>query len=267
MPEGPECRKIAEQLAKRTSGVLLLGVEILGGRYKQKPPTGIDSATRSFPIGIIGAGVHGKFIYFIMKDEWSLWFTLGMTGGWSSDRHKHSRIKFKLDNGDLYFNDMRNFGTVKFVQGKFKLVEKLNNLGPDMLINNISDEDFIGRLREYSHWQITSAIMNQSIIAGVGNYIKCDSLWMAKINPHTIVKELSDNQLSVLSSSIKRVMRESLSSANARYDTLDNKESTDEEYNGRFLIYNKKFDPDGNSVVRELTQDNRTTHWCPEVQK
>ena len=266
MPEGPECRKIAEQLAKRISGRQLTEVEILSGRYIEKTPTGLGSILTSIPVETIGAGVHGKFIYFILKDEWSIWNTLGMTGAWSTTLQKHSRVKFKFNDGDLFFNDMRNFGTLKFVRGKFKLVEKLKSLGPDMLVDDVSDALFISKLREYNHWQVTSAIMNQAIIAGVGNYVKCDSLWMAKINPHSIVKDLSDNELRILNTSIKRVMNQSFNNSNPKYDELK-EVATNEEYANYCLVYNKKHDPDGNVVVRELTQDNRTTHWCPEVQK
>ena len=261
MPEGPECRKIGEALARRLSGRSIIAIEVLGGRYEQKPPSGLDEIRSNLPISVVGTGVHGKFLYWILKDEFSVWNTLGMTGSWSEAEEKHSRVKIVLNDGAVYFNDMRNFGTLKFVRGKFRLLEKLKSLGPDLLAEQVTDDTFIQRIRAHSHLQITVALMNQSIIAGVGNYIKSDSLWLARINPHRKVNELSDVELSNLNLAIKQVMNESFSNGDAAYDSDENA-----EYTRKHFVYNQKHDPDGNPVVREMTEDKRTTHWCPSVQ-
>ena len=263
MPEGPECRQYGELLAKRVSGRQLVDVKILSGRYQDKPPSGIESFKAQLPVEIVGAGVHGKFLYWILKDEYSLWNTLGMTGNWSLKPMKHSRVEFVLNNGSIFFNDMRNFGTLKFVRGKFQLLEKLKSLGPDMLAVDVDDELFIKRLRFCDNLQVTEALMNQSVVAGVGNYIKSDSLWLARINPHRHVKDVSDKELENLNRAIKQIMRESYDKG---VKTLSLSEER-QEYSGKFLVYNQKADPDGNEVVRELTADQRTTHWCPAVQK
>jgi DNA-formamidopyrimidine glycosylase len=261
MPEGPECRRIGEALARRLSGREIISIDVLSGRYDQKPPSGIDDLRSALPIGIVGAGVHGKFLYWILKDEHSVWNTLGMTGGWSESEEKHSRVKFTLNDGVIYFNDMRNFGTIKFVRGKFRLLEKLKSLGPDMLATDVSDLEFIERMRHHSHHQVTVALMNQSIVAGVGNYIKSDSLWLARISPHKKVADLTDLELSNLNRAIKQIMHESFSTGGKTGGAYS------DQYTSRHIVYNQKHDPDGNPVVREMTEDKRTTHWCPDVQK
>ena len=64
MPEGPECRRMGIQLAKRVSGRKLQDIKIISGRYdKHGPPTGFDKFMEWTPTGIHGAGVHGKFIF------------------------------------------------------------------------------------------------------------------------------------------------------------------------------------------------------------
>ena len=262
MPEGPQCRQYADLLAKRVSGRSLVDIRVLGGRYQDKPPSGLPSFKTQLPVEIVGAGVHGKFLYWILKDEFSLWNTLGMTGNWSSNITKYSRAEFILSDGSIFFNDMRNFGTLKFVRGKFQLLEKLKSLGPDMLATDIDNKLFIRRMRFCDNLQITEALLNQSVIAGVGNYIKSDSLWLSRINPHRHVKDIQDIELEDLNRAIKQVMREG-------YDHVKtiSLETERHEYNVKYLVYNQKSDPDGNEVVRELTSDQRTTHWCPIVQK
>jgi len=266
MPEGPEVRRIAQALAKRVSGKVLSRVEILSGRYEKKPPSGIDILVSQLPLKVVGVGCHGKFMYWILDDEYSVWCTLGMTGGWSEVLTKHSRVCFRIDDTTVYFNDQRNFGTLKFVRGKFALIEKLTSLGPDILATDVDDTTFIKCLRKKGTWEITKALMNQSVIAGVGNYIKADSLWLAKISPHRIVNDIPDGELCSLNRAIKQVMCESFKNLGIDIGNYKNFDDTSAEYQRPFLIYNQKMDPDGNPVVREQTGDGRITHWCPAVQ-
>jgi formamidopyrimidine-DNA glycosylase len=266
LPEGPEVRRIARHLADRVSGRTLKAIEVLGGRYQKKPPSGIEIIAKQLPIRVVGAGCHGKFMYWILDNEYSVWCTLGMTGGWSEAVSKHPRLCFYLDDGELYFNDQRNFGTIKFVRGKFKLIEKLTSLGPDMLAADVGDDVFIKQLRKKNNWEITKVLMDQSIIAGVGNYIKADSLWLAKISPYRTIDDMSDVELSSLNRAINHVMRESFENGGATIKNYKNFDDSGVEYGHKFLVYNQKTDPDGNEVIREQTADGRTTHWCPAVQ-
>ena len=267
MPEGPECRRIAESLAKFISNKKLVEVKLLSGRYTKKSPGGFESFSDDLPISVAGVGVHGKFIYWILNKEYSLWNTLGMTGSWGAAERKHSRVKFTFDDGTVvYFNDQRNFGTLKFVRGKHQLIEKLQSLGPDMLSEEVTPENFISRLRKKNSQNICKVLMDQSVVCGIGNYVKADSLWLAKISPHLNVSDISDSDLSLLNNCIKKVLRESYESGGATIKTYENFDGEKGEYAEQFLVYNRKTDSDGNEVVREHTPDGRTTHWSPKRQ-
>tara|TARA_Y100000310_G_scaffold208719_1_gene209330 strand:+ start:829 stop:1632 length:804 start_codon:yes stop_codon:yes gene_type:complete len=266
MPEGPECRRYAESLARRISGRELRGIELVSGRFTKKAPTGYAELLRELPLEVIGAGVHGKFIYWILKNEWFVYSTLGMSGAWHADPDDHTRIKFALNDGAVYYNDQRNFGTIKFIRGKYQLLQKLKSLGPDMLAGDVSDDVFIERMRKKNKWPIVKALMDQSIIAGVGNYIKADSLWLAQLSPYRCIDSLNNTELSNLNHAIKQVMQESFQRGGASIKTYKQFDGTEGEYSNRFLVYNQKVDPNGNEVVRELTEDGRTTHWVPKIQ-
>jgi len=267
LPEGPECRRITERLAQYVSGRHLQSVSFLGGRYIKKLPTGFDKFATNFPIEVVGVGVHGKFIYWIMKKDFSVWNTLGMSGFWSKERQPHSRVQFNFDDSSTaFFNDQRNFGTLKFVWGKQPLIEKLTSLGPDMLADDVADEMFIQQLRKKNSHNICKALMNQAVICGVGNYIKADSLWLAKINPHRDVQEISDEELRNLNRCVKQIIRESYNSGGATIRTYKNFDGQNGEYASKFLVYNRKIDPEGNKITKELTPDGRQTHWSPAIQ-
>lgn len=268
MPEGPEVRRYGLDLSEFVSGKVLKSVNVLSGRYTKKPIPGLLEIARTLPVKITGVGVHGKFLYWILKNDHYIWNTLGMTGHWSPNKKNHSRVEFCFDDkSKVYFNDQRNFGTVKIVRGKHYLLEKLKTLGPDMLADDVDDDVFFKAIRKKSKWPITKAIMNQSVIAGVGNYVKADSLWLSKISPHRIVNSLSDKDLSELNSAIKKILRESFRSGGATIRTYENFNGTLGQYAQRFLVYNQKNDPEGNQVVKEKTPDGRTTHWVPAIQK
>jgi formamidopyrimidine-DNA glycosylase len=268
MPEGPEVRRYGQSLAKAVSQKTLQQINVLSGRYTKKMIPGIHDILDDLPAKVTGVGVHGKFLYWMLNNDFYVWNTLGMTGHWSPEKRKHSRVEFCLSDGTkVYFNDQRNFGTLKFVRGRYYLLQKLNSLGPDMLANDVSDDVFIEKLRRKSTWPITKAIMNQSVVSGVGNYVKADALWLSCLSPHRTVDSLTNEDLTLLNKSIKKVLRESYNHGGATIRSYENFDGSLGEYTQRFLVYNQKKDPHGNEVTKEKTADGRTTHWVPSVQR
>jgi formamidopyrimidine-DNA glycosylase len=265
MPEGAEVRKYGESLAKKVSGSSLEEIKILSGRYTKKQPDGIDFFMGQLPGKIIGVGVHGKFLYWILSNDTYIHSTLGMTGHWSDTETKHTRVVFKTSRGNVYYSDQRNFGTLKFTAGKKTLIKKLESLGPDML-SDVTDDQFIESITRKKKWSLAKALMDQSVISGVGNYVKAESLWLSKLSPHRKVESLSDSDLLVLNRSIQTVLKESFQSGGATLRAYKNFDGTTGDYSSRFAVYDKKQDPDGNDVVKEKTEDGRTTHWVPSVQ-
>ena len=268
MPEGPEVKRTAEGLARAVSGKTITDIALISGRYTKKEPTGYQDIKSNLPIQVVGAGCHGKFIYMICKEENFIWSTLGMTGYWSAKANTHTRIKFSFSDGThVFFQDQRNFGTLKFVRGKHEMIKKLKSLGPDMLAEDVSDHKFREALRKKPKWDLAKVLMNQSVVCGVGNYIKADSLWLARLSPKRLVSSLSDEELSELNRCIKLIIRESFQSGGATIQAYTSFDGEVGEYTQRMLVYGQKTDPDGRTVIREETSDKRTTHWVPEIQK
>ena len=268
MPEGPECRKCAISFGEYAGGEILENIEVISGRYLKSPLPGLKDLQEDLPLMIQGVGVHGKFIYVIFDGKTNLWSTLGMTGAWQKNETKHSRIKLSFKSGkSIYFNDMRNFGTLKYCQDAKLLASKLESLGPDMLADDITNESFISQMRKNNHHNITKTLMDQSVVSGVGNYIKAEALWLARLSPHRKVSDISDSSLKILNKAIKSVMKESFISGGATIRSYKDFFGESGDYSSRFMVYNQKKDPDGNEVVKEKTPDGRTTHWVPEVQR
>lgn len=268
MPEGAEVKLFGESLASVVSGKTLLNVDVISGRYAKNDVEGIDLFKARLPTKVVGVGVHGKFIYWIVTNDVFIYNTLGMTGSWTLSETKHSRVVFDLEGGTrVFFNDQRNFGTIKMVSGRDNLIKKLQSFGPDMLSQQVSDAFFTSQLMKRPEWTLAEALMDQSLISGVGNYVKAESLYRAGLSPHRQVQSLSPTDFSRLKSTIQMVLTDAYKRGGASIQTYRDFDGNEGEYSQKFLVYNQDEDPNGNKVVREKTEDGRTTHWVPAVQK
>jgi len=262
LPEGPEVKLFVENLNENFRYYQIKSIEVLSGRYIKKPilklKTLVGKEIKSF-------NCKGKFIWFEL-DDIVVFNTLGMTGSWSRTKTYHSRIEIKFyENDTLYFNDIRNFGTLQ-IKTKEDLSKKLKSLGPDMLSSPPISSQFIALLRKKSNKDICSVLMNQSVISGVGNYIKAESLWYAKINPYATVDSLTDENLETLRKAIVFVINKAYQQEGASikdYYTFDNEEGS---ATSEFVVYGKDKDYNGHTVIKEQTLDKRTTHWVRERQ-
>ena len=276
MPEGPECAATAQSINNFMSGKVLTNVEVLSGRYTKKSPTGLTRFKAMLPTTCAGWGSKGKFIYGGFGPGGSeiqcfVWNTLGMTGHWSFSKQKHSRVRFDFeDETSIWYTDTRNFGTLKFAMNFEETEKKLFQLGPDPLLHDIDLDKFKQRLfnkNKKGEKTICEALMNQKTIAGVGNYIKAEVLWLSKVSPLRTVKSLSGEEIRDLRDNIQSVIRTSFQNGGATIKSFYGPDGSKGTYSSKFLVYNQKFDPYNNNVVKTATPDGRTTHWVPEVQK
>ena len=268
MPEGPEVKRIVDRLQEELVGQTLASVNIISGRYeKHGAPQGYEEFVVNLPAKILDIQCKGKFIFMRFDNGFSMWNTLGMSGFWSENKHKHARVSLEISNKQVHFCDTRNFGTLKFVKGRKQLIEKLDSLGPDMLSDDVSDSLFLSRLRKKNNKTIVEALMDQKIISGVGNYLKSESLYLAGISPHKKIEELSDDTLKTLKNAVQSTIRSSYISGGATIHTFLDYDGNEGKYSRRFAVYNQKHDIENRVVLRETTRDGRTTFWVPERQK
>ena len=268
MPEGPEVKIVTDSLLNALSGRSITGINYLYGRYtKHGPPGGHAEISSVLPQPIVSVSCKGKFIYMTLQNDWVIWNTLGMSGTWSSKKQKHSRAELVLDNGtSVFFTDTRNFGTIKYVYGQAALIDKLSSLGPDMLAEDVPDDVFISRIRKKNKRTITENLMDQTIVCGVGNYLKSECLYFARISPHRTCESINDTDLTRLNETIKAVIRQSYKTGGATIYTFQNFEGEKGQYTSRFAVYNQKTDPKGNEVLSFTSPEGRTTFWVPEEQ-
>lgn len=264
MPEGPECRIFTDNLIKEFNEQSINSINIISGRYLKEPIKNFNTIT--YPLKNIKFNCKGKFLFWTSNySDINLCFVLGMTGAFSSQQVKHSAIKIKFDNGDLFFNDPRRFGTFRILSDK-ELREKLSSLGWDILQENIPN-NIVDRIKKFSHKTIAEVLMDQKIQSGIGNYIKCEACYAARILPTRLISSLNGDEVNFLYEEIKKIAEHSYSEGGATIKTFANMYGNTGKFFDTFQVYGKKFDTFGNTVSRVLTKDNRSTYLVENLQK
>ena len=280
IPEGVEVRLSADLIKPLVLGKNIVDVETFEtSRYADIHPDNFKDFKNilSSPnsITIIDVTTKGKFMYWSFSNDWYLLCTFGMSGQWSPTKGKHPCFAVKYYEASegvnklVYFNDPRHFGTIKFVKSQDQLKAKLNTLGWDPLKHglNVQNINWVKNKINNSKKPISQLLMDQGIFAGVGNYIKAESLYEAKISPWRSGNSLSVDEINSLCQAIVNVMETSYKYQGATILTYKTAFGEEGRYSSCFKVYGKTVDPLGNIVKTETTPDKRTTHWVPAIQK
>ena len=266
MPEGPEVKRMALSLQERLEGEIITEAQVLGGKWIKTPPKGIAGFIEALPLRVEKISVKGKAIQILLENGWSIWNTLGMSGGWRDVRTRHAHFQFSTQGGrTVWFDDIRRFGTLIFMHDESELSRRLKGIGPDMLDPDTTLLDF---QKAISHRRIPicRALMDQKILGGVGNYIKAEALYRARISPHRICSELTLEELQRLYDVTRWIMAKSLEQGGATFSTYSDMDGGEGSFPFYFHVYMKSACPLGYPVLREETEDGRTTHWVPQIQ-
>jgi DNA-formamidopyrimidine glycosylase len=266
-----------DQLRGILVGRRIVSIDRPGGRYRDRQPDGLEQfmhemrQDRGASI-VRGIDVKGKFMYWTLGPDWSLWCTYGMSGQWEPTRSPHSALSVTHGTDrvgiledcmpSVHFNDQRHFGTLKFVKGREALAKKLSTLGPDMLNSPPTVLEFLDRLYHRDGKTVVEALMDQSVVSGVGNYVKAECIHRSGISPHRIVNSLTAAEIVLLHEHTIDVMRSSYESKGATLRSYKNVDGSAGQAQFGFRVYDRDRDAQGHSVEREITADGRTTHWC-----
>jgi len=183
---------------------------------------------------------------------------------------KSTRVIVELTDGSkLFFNDQRKFGWMKLLSNEQLLVDPvMNALGPEPLKKEFTNKKFVQQIRKRNGTTVKAAILDQKILAGVGNIYADESLWCAKINPKTIVKELNEKDISKLRRCIMGVLRISLKEGGSTSRNYVNAEGK----KGNYLNFAKVYKREGQdcvvcgSIIKKIRVAGRGTHICPKCQ-
>jgi len=275
MPEGPEVKYLTDYLSTNLKGKTLDKITINSGRYqKHDPPKGFSKFIKELPLKVKSINCYGKFIWWeFANSDLTMWNTLGMSGWWNfSNGEKHNNLSFYFKKDIVYFNDVRNFGTFIFCD-KDSTDKKLKKFGPDILEYDVKNKDkgkniFKEKIKKKrSDMFIATALLDQGVAAGCGNYIRAEVLYLAGISPFRKLEDLDDDELDLIWNLLQQVGYNYYNKKlGKKLGIIDGKYKFAEDYKRQFLVYTQDKDIKGNKIVYEKIKD-RTIHYVPKLQK
>jgi formamidopyrimidine-DNA glycosylase len=161
---------------------------------------------------------HGKWLSLPTSDTREedalpcLLMHFGMTGMllWctpDSDAHAHDRVVLRFEHGELHYRDMRKLQGIHLARKQSEVDGVLGELGPDAL--EISEATFRERLAR-TRRQLKPALMDQTVLAGLGNLCADETLWRARLNPHRNTRDLSSGELGRLYRRMRSMLQQSV---------------------------------------------------------
>ena len=208
---------------------------------------------------ILDMYAYGKKIVIVLETI-VIVSSLGMEGKWIFDEKKHTLLIMKFKNFDLFYDDSRHFGNFEI---HFKDIFKLN-IGPDYFKGGITWEIFKEEILRHPRMKIDSFLLDQNIFSGVGNYIKCDSLYLSHIHPDNKIANIDKKRLKKLFLAIIQIATSSYKAQGATIKSYH--DSNGKKGNFEFVIYGKKIDPYGNKVIKIDGSKDRQTYIVEDVQ-
>ncbi|HSX24127.1 MAG TPA: bifunctional DNA-formamidopyrimidine glycosylase/DNA-(apurinic or apyrimidinic site) lyase [Candidatus Saccharimonadales bacterium] len=185
------------------------------------------------------------------------------------DKSTRVSLVFK-DGSKLYFNDQRKFGWMRLYPTiEVPNIDFFQKVGPEPLATDFTQKAFRARLLRRPNTNIKAALLDQTVIAGVGNIYADESLWGAKIHPATLVKNLTVAQTNKLYTELRFVLNlaiEKGGSSDRNYVNAEGKK-------GSYLSFARVFRRQGQACPRcgttiiKTRVAGRGTHLCPNCQK
>lgn len=282
MPEGPEVHTVAKELKPILEGRVLCSVSL----NKQRNLYSLEGLET--PVTVKKVWARGKKIIFNLVDEngedkGRLMTSFSMNGRWTdqwNNEGKNYKLAFEFDTDSkseraaltLYYVDHR-FGGVDYYESKETLrAAKEFKLGPCVITQFPSLEDFQCLVENYlkkrvkKPHQVVQMLMDQTWICGIGNYLKAEILYKAKISPYRLVKDLTEDDIVTLWTCIGAITTESLARGGLTISSYYSFHGIKGTYKCR--VYGRKQGTrSGKKVLHcQLNDKKRTTWWCPEVQ-
>ncbi len=274
MPEGPEVKTIGDWLRGELVGKTIQAIEYTdNSRYAKTGLANHDQLDELLPLEITEIETKGKKIIFLLQGEDKEAFlisSLMMEGRWNWEPGNHGDLWLVIGDDKLYFHDSRHFGTLDILLTREDLLDRLADLGPDLLSDQITLKEYKDKIKSLvtnkrrKPKKVGIFVMEQEHFCGIGNYLRAEILYDARISPHRFINDLTDQEIERLFNSSRRLILESYRSQGATLATYQNPHGGKGEF--KVIIYNKDKDPHGHQVIKEDIGDKRTTHWVPEVQ-
>ena len=274
MPELPEVETVCRSLRELVLNKKITFVDIFYERI-------IKSDLNEFKTLLVNQTFHrierkGKYIIFVL-DDYIIVSHLRMEGKYFLMKdeaiNKHEHVIFHLENGETFrYNDTRKFGTMELFKTNdvFEVVKMapLNKLGIEPISGELTVEFLKDKFRNKKE-PIKTALLDQSIIVGIGNIYADEILFLSKINPYKKANELNDIQLKSIIDNTRIVLEKAIKEGGTTIKSYTSSEGVHGRFQQMLNVHQRKNEKCliCNSEIIKVVIGGRGTYYCPECQK
>ena len=275
MPELPEVETVMRGMQPALEGKKLINIEARCDSLRWPIPNNFADRLRGRRV--INIARRAKYILWYLDDETVMILHLGMSGRVSitakrpSKIEKHDHLIFTTEEGAVIrFNDARRFGMVDLsTSGSVFQHKLLRQIGPEPLSNDFNELSLKEMLRG-KKTTIKNALLDQRVVAGLGNIYVCESLFRSNISPKRLALNVKGKRLKALSLIIREVLNEAILAGGSSLRDHAQTNGDIGYFQHNFMVYGRegqacKKNGCGNKVNR-IIQSGRSTFYCTKCQ-
>ena len=279
MPELPEVETIKNALVKAIKGAKILNTEVFCRKFRVQIPDGFEQQTKNCTINDIKR--IAKYIVVDLDNGRSLIWHLGMSGkikiceSIPDNLQKHDHVVFHTDKGIIIFNDARRFGMLDITESaKLNAYPAFRKIGIDPFDKNLTSAFLISELKN-KKVPIKIALLDQSIINGIGNIYASEALYLSGISPLRESCNLSPSDCESLIKAIREVLDKAIKAGGSTLKDYAKPDGSTGYFQHQHCVYDKTGHPCPNCIcninktkgIKKIVQAGRSTFYCQTLQK
>jgi formamidopyrimidine-DNA glycosylase len=276
VPELPEVETVRQGLAKWVAGRTIASVEVHHPRAIRRHLPG-DAHFVAMLTGrtVLDVSRRGKYLWLPLDSGDAIIGHLGMSGQLlmqpaEAADEKHLRVRFTFTDGgpQLRFVDQRTFGGLSVSEGGAELPDEISHIARDPMDPLFDDEAFVARLRG-RHTEVKRALLDQTLISGVGNIYADEALWRARLHGARPTDQLTRPAAKRLLAHVRDVLGEAIVAGGTSFDELYVDVNGESGYFDRSLnAYGRENEPCHRcgALIRREHFMNRSSFSCPRCQ-
>jgi formamidopyrimidine-DNA glycosylase len=276
VPELPEVEVVRQGVERWVTGRTIESATVLHPRAVRRHTEGpADLAARLTGRPVIGARRRGKYLWLPLGADEALLAHLGMSGqllvgdpARPYEKHLRARLTFTDGGPDLRFVDQRTFGHLMLAGTVGGVPEPIAHIAPDPLEDAFDEEEFFRALRR-RRTGVKRALLDQTLISGVGNIYADEALWGARLHWARPTETLTRGEAAGVLTAVREVMGAALTAGGTSFDSLYVNVDGQSGYFGRSLnVYGRRDEPCARcgSPIRRDAFMNRSSYTCPTCQ-
>jgi formamidopyrimidine-DNA glycosylase len=283
MPELPEVETVRRGLVPALDGRLFARVE--ARRPDLRVPLPEDFAKRLTGRRVVKLDRRAKYLLLHLDDHMVLVIHLGMSGSLRVEGHglgrfhhergklgAHDHVVFETDQGAIVtYNDPRRFGLMTLVSENGLGQDPLfADMGPEPLGDDFSP-DYLCQAAANRRTPVKSLLLNQHVVAGLGNIYVCEALHRAHIHPERDARTLSKAEVKRLIPAIRDILQAAIAAGGSSLRDFQQTSGELGYFQHQFTVYDRSDQPCPTrackGTITRMVQSNRSTYFCPSCQK